>query len=230
VAHHRPRLAQRYLGPELELERLARVVQDRRRHEQVRVQPWVQDAGLEGERRDRDGVLDETAQVGVVPGACARRPPEVRPEPLVIEERLEQCAQVGGVDLAGEMLEEAVELLHVAVGHREELGGVGPVLRGTLDRLQVDLKRVSEALDATPHGDEIAAFELSREEVRVPERPPRNRARAIAQLDRQVGRAVPRCEAVLARAREDPVHLAACSQLSDRHASNRDRRIGRRVR
>src|SRR5262245_39058792 len=78
VPDERARLAQRNLGAELELERLAYVVEDRGGQQEVGVEPRVQRAGLERERRDRHGVLQQAAEVGVVAPARARRAPELR--------------------------------------------------------------------------------------------------------------------------------------------------------
>ena len=60
-----------------ELARLADVVQQRGGDQHVGVQPRVQDARLQRERPDRDGVLEQPAEVGVVAGARARRAPEL---------------------------------------------------------------------------------------------------------------------------------------------------------
>ena len=165
----------------------------------------------------------------MVARARAGRAPEVGAERVVAEERVEQAPQVRVVHLAREVLEEAVQLLHVAVGHRKELGGVARLLAGALDRLELHLELVAEALHPPAHGHEVAALELPGEEVRVAKRAARDGARAVAQLDRQVGRSVLGRQAVLARAGEHALDLAARSELSDRHGFNRDRRIGRRV-
>src|SRR5215210_6151840 len=212
VTHQRAGLAQRYLGAQVELERLAGVVEDRGAEQKVGVEPGVERARLVGERADGHGVLDQPAQEGVV-----------------AEERVEQAPEVLVVHLPCQVLEEAVELLHVAVGHRQELGRIARLLARTPDRLQRHLKLVAKALDTPAHAHEVAALELPGEEVGVPERAAGDRARAVAQFDRQIGRSVLGRQAILARAREDPLDLAACSQLSDGHAVNRDRGIGRRV-
>ena len=73
----------------------------------------------------------------------------------VAEEGVEQGAQVGVVDLAREVLEEAVELVEVAVGGRQERRRVGRL--GAPDRAQLDLELVAEALDAAADGDQVAA-------------------------------------------------------------------------
>ncbi len=162
-------------------------MEERRAEQQVGVQAWVERARLERERADRHGVLEQAAEVRVVARAGAGRAAEVGAECFVPEEEVEQRAQVGVVDLAGEVLEEAVELVEVAVGHRQELGGVRGRL-GAPDRLEVHLELVPEALDPAPDGHEVAALELGREEVRVAERAAGDRTGPVAQLDRQVGR------------------------------------------
>ena len=82
------------LGPEGELARLADVVDDRRCEQQVLVQTRVQRARLEGQGRHRDRVLQEAAEVGVVPGGCGvRRSADAGP---VAEEVGEQRPKGGG--------------------------------------------------------------------------------------------------------------------------------------
>src|SRR5687767_12054864 len=105
MPHQGTGLAEGYLGGEVELERLAHVVQESGAHEQIRVQPRVKGAGLEGQRPDRDRVLDQAAEVGVVAGAGARCAPEVGAERVVSDEGVEQAAVVRVVDLAREVLE-----------------------------------------------------------------------------------------------------------------------------
>jgi hypothetical protein len=112
------------------------------------------------------------------------------------------------------MLEEAVQLVEVAVGGRQERGRVRRL--GAPDRLQLDLELVPEALDAPADRDEVAALELAREEVGVPEGARLDRTGAVAQLDREVGAAAARGQAVLARAGEDALDLGPSPQLGDR--------------
>ena len=115
--------------------------------------------------------------------------------------------------LAGEVLEEAVELVDVAVGDGQERGGIGLLRAG--DRAHVDLELVAEALDPPRHAHEVAAFETARQHVRIPERAGLDRARAVAQFERQIRRARARGQAVLARAREDRVDLIPGTQAGD---------------
>ena len=70
------------------------------------------------------------------------------------------------MDLAREVLEEAVELVEVAVGDGQERGRVGGL--GPLDLLDVDLQLVAEALHAPAHAHELAAVEAARRGCRRP--------------------------------------------------------------
>ena len=58
VAEHPALVGDPELCPVGELSRLAGVVEDRRRHQQVGVEPRMQHAGLEHQGRDRNRVLD----------------------------------------------------------------------------------------------------------------------------------------------------------------------------
>ena len=217
MTDQRPGLALRDLRPELELEGLAGVVQDRRAREQIAVEPGMEHAGLCREGGHRDGVLDQPAQVGVVAGARAGRLAKGRAKGLVAQEAVEQRAQMRVVHLAREMLEKALQLVHVPVGHGQELRGIRAVCLRAPYRLQVHLELVAKALHPALHGHQITALELAGEEVRVAEGAPGNCPRAIAQLHRQVGAPVARREPVLARAGVHAVDLAPGSQLGDRH-------------
>ena len=91
-----------------------------------------------GEHRDRHRVLEQPAEVGVVPRAGAGGASELGAEVVVLEEGAEQRPVVGVVDLAGEVLQEAVELVEVAVGDGQEVGRVGRAL-GAADGPQLHL-------------------------------------------------------------------------------------------
>ena len=80
----RPSLAQPELGAVGELAGLADVVQERGGHQQVRVEPRVEQADLGDQGRDRDGVLDQAAEVGVVAAAGAGRAPELGSRPGLV--------------------------------------------------------------------------------------------------------------------------------------------------
>src|SRR5688500_17943101 len=187
VTHQSTGLAERDLGAKVELARLAQIVQDRSADKQVGVQARVEGAGLEPERGHRDRVLQEAAEVGVMAGAGARGAAELGAEARVAQERVEERAQVRVVDLARQTLQKAVELVEIETRDGQELGGVGAGGSGAADRAMLHLELVPEALDPTGHPVQIAALELTGQEVGVAERARVERARAVAQLDGEVG-------------------------------------------
>jgi hypothetical protein len=178
----------------------------------------MEDARLLHERGDRDRVLDQPAKVGVMARARARRAAELRPQIVVSGESRQHGRELGSVDLAREVLEEAVELVEVAVGHGEEVGRVGGSLLDTRDVAQLGLELVAEALDATGHADEVAALEAPGGEVGVAEDARCDRPAPVAQLDGEVGGAGLRRHAVLSRAGEDALDRAPGAQTGYRHA------------
>ncbi len=95
---------------------------------------------LLGPRRDRDGVLEQPAEVGVVAGPRARGEAELGAERLVGEQAVKQRPVAGVGDLAGEVLEEAVELVEVAVGDGQEFARVDRRVVGAGDPLELDLR------------------------------------------------------------------------------------------
>jgi hypothetical protein len=111
-------------------------------------------------------------------GARAGRPAQLGAEVRVAEEGVDQRTQVRVVDLTGQVLEEAVELLQVAVGGGQERRRVGRL--GAPDRVELDLELVAEALD--PPGDlhQVPALELAGEEVGVAEGARLDGAAAVA--------------------------------------------------
>jgi hypothetical protein len=118
------------------------------------------------------------------------------------------------VHLARQVLEEAVELVEVAVRDRQERRRVGRL--GALDRAQLDLQLVPEALDPPRDAHEVAPLEAAAEQVRVAEHAGRQGRRAVAQLERQVRRAGAGGQAVLARARVHARELIARAHGGER--------------
>ena len=161
------------------------------------------------------GVLEQAAQVGVVAGARAGRAAELGAEGGVAQERVDQLPQARVVHLAAEVLEEAVELLQVAVGGGQELGGSASPAVHAGDRGELGGQLVAEALDAPGHPHEVAAVELAGEEVGVAEGAGGDGAAAVAQLDREVGAAGAGGHPVLARAGEHALDGAARAQPGD---------------
>src|SRR5205807_9794134 len=105
----------------------------------------------------------------------------------------------GLVDLAREVLEEALKLVEVAFRGRQKARGVGfgGARRG--DRRDVDLQLVAKARRAPAHAHQLAALEAPREHVRLAKRTRRNRPAAVAQLEREVRSAGARSQPFLAR-------------------------------
>ena len=82
VAEQAPLLGETELGAIRELARLADVVHERGGEQQVQAQPGVELAELVGERRNRNRVLEQAPQVGVVAGPRARGGAKLGAEPL----------------------------------------------------------------------------------------------------------------------------------------------------
>src|SRR5205823_10189319 len=97
------------------------------------------------------GVLEQPAQVGMVAAARAGRPSPGAAQLAVAQQRSQKGSELVVVDLAGQVLEEAVELVEVAIGLREEGSGIdGLVLAAhALDPVDLHHQLVAEALDAS---------------------------------------------------------------------------------
>ena len=96
------------------------------------------------------------------------------------------------------MLEEALQLVEVAVGGGQEAGRIRLGSLGAGDRAQGDLQLIAEALDAALHAHEVPALEAPGEQIGVAEGAREDRAGAVAQLDGQIGGAGARELALLA--------------------------------
>jgi hypothetical protein len=115
---------------------------------------------------DGNRVLDGR-RVGVVPAAGARRAAPGGAQRTVAEQRAEQRGVPRVVDLAGEMLQEAVELVEIAVGDGQECGRIGGRRLVPRDRPQLDLELVAEAFDAARAAHQIPAVKAPGERVSV---------------------------------------------------------------
>src|SRR5436190_8373808 len=163
--------------------------------------------------------------------AGTRGAPPLGTQRLVAQQGIQQRRVLGIVDLAREVLEEPVELLHVAVRDGQERRRVGA--GRARDLAHLDLQLVAEPLHAPAHAHELAALEAPGQHIGVPERAALDRAAAVAQLEREIWRARTRRQAVLARAREDRVDVVSGAQGGDRgrHATtDHGHRAGRRAR
>ena len=115
-----PLVGQPDLGAVGELARPPEIVHQRGRQQQVLVQARVQLADLVGERRHRDRVLEQAAEVRVVPASRARRAPQLRPQATSPSSPSSKRPKTPVMHLAGQVLEEPVELVEVPVGSGEE--------------------------------------------------------------------------------------------------------------
>ena len=215
VPHQASLLGDPKLGPIGELARLADVVEERRGHQQVRVQARMQLADLEHQRRHGDRVLDQPTNVGVMAGAGAGRAAKLRTDGIGEQNPLDHLAQRRVVDLAGQVLEEALELLGVAVRGGQEVRRVELSRLDGLDFLDLGHQLPAEALHPAGDANRVTTLEAPREAIDLPECPRRDRSCPVAQLHREVDRAVPGGEAVLADAGVDPAEALAGPQLGD---------------
>ncbi len=209
MAEQPPLLAQSELGPVGELARLADVVQERRRDQQVRVEPRMQRAELQRQRADRDGVLEQAAEVGVVAGPRAGRPPELRAtgsaeagparRPPAAPGRAPRASGARGSPPAPRPSDRPR-----AGTPRVELA---PLSRRT--SLELRLQLAPKALRPAPDLTASPRRTPRRDPVRLPEDPRGDRAAAVAKLQRQVGGAVSGGEPVLAHARDTAPRSAA---------------------
>ena len=132
------------------------------------------------------------------------------------QEPLDDAAQAGVVDLAAQVLEEALQLLDRAIGGGKELGGVE---RPGLEPAHVvELRRqlAPEALELAAGEHRVATLEAQPDPVGLAEDASGKRAGAVAQLERQVGAPVPGRQSVLAHARVAALEPLAGTQLGDR--------------
>ena len=104
------------------------------------------------------------------------------------------------MDLTGQVLEEALEFLPVAVGGRQEVGRIDLVRVEFDRRINLGAELPAESFDPAPDLDHVAALEAEPDPVDLAEQPGRDRPAAVTQLQAQVGRSVARGQPVLAGA------------------------------
>ena len=128
-------------------------------------------------------------------------------------------------DLAGQELEEPVELVGVAPQPRRQPRGIGV---GRLDRADLELQPVVEALDPAEHAHRVALGEARVEQLDVVPDPPLDATGRVDELQREIRRALPRRPALLPRDGVDALDRAVGSELGDRaHALSLGRgRVG----
>ncbi len=115
-------------------------------------------------------------------------------------------------DLAGEELEEPVELLHVAASLRDELARVG---LGRLERAHLELQAVAEALHPAEHAHGVSLAEAAVEELDVVPDARLDAPARVDELERQVGAARARAQTLLPRNGEEALDDPVLGQLGD---------------
>ena len=116
-------------------------------------------------------------------------------------------------DLAGEEVEEAVELVRVAPHRRRQLGRIA-VRRG-LDRAHLHLEPAAEPLHASEHADGVAFGEAAVEQLDVVPDAGLDPPARVDELEGEVGRAVLRPPALLAADGEHALDGAILRELGD---------------
>ena len=189
-----------------ELAGLADVVEERRRHQQVGVEPRMELAELADQRPHGDRVLEQAAEVGVVAGAGAWGAAEVGGDRAARAGAARHRPQQGRVvDLARQVLEEALELLDRAIGGGQELRRVERPGLQALARRRARRPARRESARARPRTrDRVAALEAQADAVGLAEHPGGQRAGAVAQLERRYEPPFARSAGPSAGTRSDP--------------------------
>ncbi len=188
-------------------------MQERRGQQEIAPKPRVQLGRLAADRRDPDRVLEQPAGVAVVPVRHRGKEPELPPHRGVAEESVDGCAKPRVRDLAGEELQEAVELVCVPAKRRGELSRVG--LRG-LDRPDLELEPVTKPLDSPQHVDGVALGEARIEQIDVVPDSCIDSPGWVDELEREIGSARTRAQPLLARHCVRPLDDAVFGQLGER--------------
>ena len=177
-------------------------------------------AGAAGRARGRSSRRRPCARAGRPRSRGARRGLRAARASAGGSPRRRGCAATiacrpGMGDLGGEEVEEAVELVRVAA-HRRARTPAGSVVRGVLDRADVELEPVAVALDPAEHAHRVALAESRVEQVDVVPDARLDAAARVDELEREVRGAVLRPQPPLARDRVDALDDAVLGQLGDR--------------
>ena len=117
-------------------------------------------------------------------------------------------------DLAGEELQEALELVRVAAHRRRELGRIEAL--GGLERAHLELQPVAESVDSPEHAHRVALVEPAVEQVDVAPDAGLDPAARVDELEREVRRAAARPQPLLLRDRVDALDDPVLLELGDR--------------
>jgi uncharacterized protein (DUF1015 family) len=197
--------------PAPELAHPADVVEQCRGEQQVAPQPRVQLRRLARERGHPDDVLEQPAGVGVMRlgrGKLTQR----HADRILSEEASHDRPEPGMGELGRHELEETVELVRVPPQPRRQPRGIG-VRR--LDRPNLELQPVVEALDPAQHANGVSLGEAAVEQLDVVPDPALDAACRVDELEREIGRALSRRPALLARDGVDTLDRPVGSELGD---------------
>jgi hypothetical protein len=197
-----------------ELECPPGVVEDRRGEEQVAAEAGVHLCGFAAERCDGDGVLEQAAGVDVVRLRARGQFAQSSAEPLIREEPPDERLQPGVRNLAGEELEEAVQLVGVPTHGRRQLGGV--LSLRVLDRANVELEPVAELVDPAEHSNGIALAEPGVEQLDVVPHSRLDLPALVDELEREVVGARLRPPALLSSDRVRALDDTILGEVGDR--------------
>ena len=117
-------------------------------------------------------------------------------------------------DLAGEELEEPVQLVGVPAHGRGKRGRVEVLHR--LERAHLELQAIAEAVDPTEHPDGVALGESAVQEVDVGPDPGLDPPTRVDELQGKVRSAAARPQALLLRNRVHALHNPVVLELRDR--------------
>src|SRR6185436_17450875 len=103
--------------------------------------------------------LQQPPEVRVMPGPGARSAAEFARGRLGEHKALDDATQAGVMDLAAQMLEEALELLDRAIRGGQELGGIERPGLQAAHVVELSGQLTLEALDPAPGQHSVAAVE-----------------------------------------------------------------------
>ena len=206
-----------------ELQRSPRIVEQGGGEEEITSQPRVELCRLAAERRHADRVLEQAAGVVVVLAGSRGKRAQAAPEPRVGEKAADDVAQAGVGELAGEELQEPLELVPVAPRGRREVGRIR--FRRRFERAHLELEAVAETLDPPEHANGVAFAEARVEQLDVAPDARVDPAARVDELEREVGRPGASPQPFLPGDRVDALDDAVLGELRDRaHVPWPDRR------
>jgi uncharacterized protein (DUF1015 family) len=197
-----------------QLDRSAHVVEQRGRYEEVAPEPRVELSNLATDRRDTDRVLEQPARVAVMALGRRGQRAEARPQLGIADEPAHGGLQPRVRDLAGEKLEEALQLVPVSPKAGRKSRGIE--ILGGLERPNLELQPVAKAIDSPKHADRVPLVEAAVEQIDVAPNAGLDPAARIDELESQVRRPGTRPPPLLLRNRVDTLDDTVVLELGDR--------------